>query len=122
IDVVHHQRHRWTDLKSVVEARLAGRSSPASNQAELLHVPFAGGNRIPAEQVQMAEVMVRGGVQLDELMVRSIGVSEEKDTLRVASADIADVGDGRGEAGAAIELLLISLLHVFGAPTKVPDG
>src|SRR5262249_1541127 len=107
---------------SAVEARLARRRPAAADQAELLYVPFAGRNGILAEQMQMAEVVVRSGVQLDELVVRSIDVGKEEDTLCVAAADIADIGDRCGKASAAIQLLLARLLQVLRTPAKVPDG
>src|SRR5262249_51417019 len=107
---------------STVEARLSRRRPAAADQAELFHVPFAGRNGILAEQMQMAEVVVRSRIQLDELVVRSIDIGEEEDALRVSPTDIADIGDRRGKARAAIELLLVRLLHIFGAPAKVPDG
>src|SRR5260370_12671598 len=70
----------------------------------------------------MAEVMMIGGVQLDELMVGTVDVSEEEDSRRVAAADVANVGDRSLELGAAVELLLIRGFHVLGAPAPVPDG
>src|SRR5262245_20409587 len=106
----------------MVEAWLARRRSAAANQPELFDVPFARCNGILAEQMQMAEVVVRSGIQLDELVVRSIDVGKEEDALRIAAADIADIGDWRCKVSAAIQLLLVGFLHVLRAPAKMPDG
>ena len=69
-------------------------------------------------------MMVIRRVQLNQRMVGAIHVGVEKTShhrIRLA-ADVADVGDGRLKMRSRIELLLISRLHVLGAPSEVPDG
>jgi hypothetical protein len=69
--------------------------------------------------MQVAEMMVVGRIQLDQLVRGTIHVCViEAGRVR----ESADVGDGRLENRAYIELLPIGGRHVFGAPSNVPDG
>ena len=67
-------------------------------------------------------MVMRRGVQLDELMIRTIDIGKEEPAGGVAAADVTDVGNGGRKLGAAIDLFLIGRLHVFGTPTDVPNG
>src|SRR6266852_1291774 len=123
VDVVHHQRHCRANLVTPVEARFAGgRPSAAADQPEFFDIPFAGRDGVLAQQMDVAEVVMIGRVQLDQLVVRPVHVSKKEDPLGIAAANVADVRDWRGELCAAVELLLVSLLHVLRAPADVPDG
>ena len=69
--------------------------------------------------MQMAEMVMRGGIQLDQFVLGAIhiGVIEAG---RVRQA--ADVRNGRLEYSSHVELLSIRGRHVFRAPAYVPDG
>src|SRR5689334_10674055 len=71
--------------------------------------------------MNVAEIVMPGRVQLDELMIGTIDVSVEENAGRVSSANVADIRDRSFKPGSAIELLLVSLLHVLCAPADVPD-
>src|SRR5437773_4722397 len=67
----------------------------------------------------MAETMMRGGIQLDHRMVRTVDIGVVE-TRRIDK--VADVGERGVEFRAGIELLLICGRHIFSAPAEMPDG
>ena len=72
--------------------------------------------------MQMTEVMMCGRVQFDKRVIRAQHISKVEETRSTfVPADVAYVCQRSVELRAAIELFLIRPLHIFGAPSEVPN-
>src|SRR5205807_50233 len=114
-------------LAPAAETKFAGwRPLSATLQPELFHVPFARGNGIFAQQMNVIEIsnVGGGGIQFDQGVIGTIDVGKEKTSVSSFSVTlIADVGDGRLELGPGRNLFLVGLFHVFAStPAHMPDG
>src|SRR5215469_12532608 len=126
-DIVHHQAYGRSGLAPATISRFArGRIRAAAPQPELLHVPLRGGDGVLAQQMNVIEIsnVGRRGVEFNQGVIRPVDVGKEETSISpLAIALVADIGDRRLELGAARNLFLIGLFHVFtAAPTHVPDG
>src|SRR5437588_13129089 len=86
----------------------------------MLCVPFTCRNRILAEQVQMAELMIAGCVEFDQTVVWCFHIGVEESAAASASEDVADVGERSEELCAHLKLFLISGFHILRAPAEMP--
>src|SRR5205807_9185484 len=87
----------------------------------MLCVPFTCRNRILTEQVQMAELVIAGGVEFDQTVVWRFHIGVEESAAASASEDVADVGERSEELCAHLKLFLISGFHILRAPAEVPN-
>lgn len=119
IHVVHHERSTWCNWVISIEPRLA--CAVSQGNAEMLSVPIARRNRIFAEQVQVTEAMMVGGVQFDKAVVWSFDVRVKETTGARAAENIADVCQRGEELRTRLQLFLILRFHVFRTPPEVPN-
>ena len=68
--------------------------------------------------MQVAEVMMIAGVQLNQRMVGTVDIGVIKSR---AARETADIGDLSLKNRALIELFLIGRFHILSAPADVPD-
>src|SRR6266568_9051024 len=87
----------------------------------MLCVPFTCRNRILTEQVQMAELMIAGCVELDQTVVWCFHIGIEESAAASASEDVADVGERSEKLCAHLKLFLIGRFHILRAPTEMPN-